>query len=166
MLKTDQQLSVLAYGELNEHLQEDIWRCNLSESDINNIWGTAEPFWRDVLRSWALINFSERTFPEDFIWYNSNIRIGNQPIFWQVPYEKGLKTIQQLFDKNSPISYIRAHQIFGLSVLEYNAIISAIPRVCKNMIYNEALKMQKRDMYDEVLSAPKICKYVTQNIKS
>ena len=68
---------------------------------------------------------------KDFIWYNSEIRIDNKPFLWKTPYNRGLKYIYQLY-KNQRLKSIKAvNEEFGLTLMQFNSLISTIPQHLK-----------------------------------
>ena len=84
-ITTDVQIASLAYLSLNQHLKEHLWCCNLSEKDVPVVLAKSavieNPFWRDVLKSWCLVNFSNRLEKWHPIWFNSLLRIEKFPFF-------------------------------------------------------------------------------------
>ena len=49
-LMRDELLSTVVYSILNTELQEEIWNCNLNETDIENMFRLKSEFWTDVLK--------------------------------------------------------------------------------------------------------------------
>ena len=45
----------------------------------------------------------DKEIEEQIIWYNSLIRVNDEPIFWEKPYNKGLKHVDQRFQNNQLI---------------------------------------------------------------
>ena len=108
-------------------IQEDIWRCTILPHDIKHL-KIKEPFWYDVLDSWSQYNsLHELRIENQLIWYNSNIRVCNKPIFWADAYMRGLKFIHQLYDNQQFKNHDQIHHEFGLSILRYNSLKVAIP---------------------------------------
>ena len=131
ILKTDNKLANLVYQTLQPVLREDIWYCNLTPTEVDTVYGqTVNTFWADVLKAWYAIPGFEYRKPS-FLWYNSQIRIGNEPVFWEDPYVKGLKYIEQLYQSGVVKSYRQVQQEFGLTLMQFNSLISAIPRDLK-----------------------------------
>ena len=65
----DPQIYCLANKNLVEGLDQDIWKCNLAEKDVylfvHNL------FWKDVVKSWARINFKEvvaQRYAKQVVW--------------------------------------------------------------------------------------------------
>ena len=90
------------------------------------------PFWKDTLKAWVKLNYSEDISQDQFLWYNSNIVIGGKSVFYKNCYERGLKWCKQLTHQGSWISYYEAKDRFGLSVMKYNSLKAAIGSPCVN----------------------------------
>ena len=128
ILTTDTSIEVLAYQALNPILRADIWKCNIHYRDIEKIGSVQPGFWKDVWKAWAEYSYNRNIDCEQqTIWYNSNIKIQKQPFFWQEPYKKGLLYVHQLFSEQDLITAQEAKQLFNLTVMQYNALITAIP---------------------------------------
>ena len=96
-----------------------------------------DSFWTNVLSAWTEINFTaEVEHPQSqIIWLNSKICVNNAPIFWNDCWEKGLKSVKQLFTDQRTISWEHAYNEFALDTMHMNSLISAIPKewqkICK-----------------------------------
>ena len=115
-------------------LREKIWLCNLNVKDMEKLKGTyykEEGFWVDVLRGWCLINFRPVNELEGrkMIWMNSLIRVNDLPVLVEKSYRKGLLYVDQLYVNNQLISVRKAHEEFGLSMLEFHGLVTAIPNL-------------------------------------
>ena len=107
-----------------------IWFSNLNEKDVNTVIGKVNnEFWRDVLKSWCWLNYCETLTMDQPVWWNSLVRVGNKPIFWKKVMQNGLEYVHQLFQDQSFIPIDVAQRNFGLSVMQYNALRSAINAV-------------------------------------
>ena len=75
------------------------------------------------------------------LWFNRNIQIGRHMTFFHHWYVYGIKLIKDIIDKNGkPMSAQALHAKYGIDVsnyLEYNGLISAIPKVWKKILANE-----------------------------
>ena len=84
-----------------------------------------------MLQSWCTYNFkqdAEDMEVSDFIWFNSLIRVDKAPFLWVKLYKKGLKYVHQLIDNTGNIiQHDTGLQSFGLSVMQLNSLITAIP---------------------------------------
>ena len=99
-----------------------------------------DQFWKDVAQAWfAMINSPYKE--ENFIWLNSRIRIEKKPVVWKSPFEKGLQYIHQLYEENG--ENIRTKEDlkarYGLTTMQYNSLISAIPQDLKQKWKNNML---------------------------
>ena len=129
MVQEDPSMHAIVNRCLSTILKQDIWRCNLNQSDSRLLFNKS-PFWTDVLVAWTYINYKRVDQVQDpahqFIWYNSNICIQNKPFVWQHSLSKGLKTLGQLIQNRAVISARNAMDVYGLSLMEYNSLVSAI----------------------------------------
>ena len=64
--------------------------------------------------------------PNEIIWRNSKIKIEGKTIMCQEPFSKGLIYLSQLVQEHKFISCRTAIDKFGLSLMQYNSLISAI----------------------------------------
>ena len=109
-------------------LDDNIWRCNLDPKDIGKI-KLGSKFWEDTLRSWCEYNYYGTKREENqIIWFNSMIKIGGKPIFWKDVYNRGLVYIHQLFEECTFKTELQVFNEFGLTVLRYNSLKTAISR--------------------------------------
>ena len=135
----DDSIANLAYQSLVPDLGQWIFDCNLNIRDIEHL-KLSNPFWEDMLTAWCEMNYTTETSDQP-IWYNSNIRINEKPIFNKKAFDKGLFRISQLFDQNQGrwISAKQASTDFELTVMEYNSTIVAIPKDIKTALVNKRL---------------------------
>ena len=98
ILSTEQEYASLVYHIMRCNvIRQDIWRCRIEESDIKKLKITNQ-FWEDVLVAWSKFNcFYYSRYENQFIWYNSLVRIKGKPFMWNDVYGRGLKYIYQLF---------------------------------------------------------------------
>ena len=73
--------------ELENYGRDIIFRGNFNVSDTKKEVRVTDPFLKEILEYWADINFvdqvrSDIAFQEQFLWFNSLIRIDNKPIFF------------------------------------------------------------------------------------
>ena len=122
ILKNDDKAAELAYYVFAPVLKSDIWKCALNENDVRKIFPEMPNFWRDVLTAWMKCRKIEES---TFLWFNSDIRINNSPVFWKKCYEKGLKTLDQLYDGEQLISQKQARDMYCLSAMDFNQLVSA-----------------------------------------
>ena len=135
ILYNEESLANLAHEFIHPILKSWIFDCNLSKRDIE-VLNITSPFWKDVMTAWCVFNYDPDTLKviDQPIWYNSNIRIGGKPFFYENYYKRGLFKISQLWHNAKVISVRQAFQDFGLNFLDFHAIITAIPNEIKNKI--------------------------------
>ena len=136
ILSNDPNLANLAYTIIAPILRDDIWMCNLSGFHVSELFPTH--FWSDVLYAWSKVNFVKEVKDprSQFVWLNSHILIAGKPCMWPRPYNRGLKTVNQLYDQGRPISAEDAGELFGLSWIQYSSLIAAIPAAWKHALRN------------------------------
>ena len=167
-LDHDPEMSNMAYSTLGKTLGVNIWKCNLSASDLHaqrtsflDSKGKGL-FWYQVLEAWCEINFCELV--EDgmnqCIWYNSHICIGGMPIHWTLPISKGLLYIYQLYKNGALISVRRAYELFGLQLLDFHGIVTAIPNHWKTHSKNSGATT----MYEDFLNQTCVSKIAYRKI--
>ena len=59
---------------------------------------------------------------------------GRSLSFFRVPYDKGLKYLGQLFENGQALSVRRAADLYGLTWIQYQSILSAIPSNWKKQL--------------------------------
>ena len=130
IIATEPTMANTAYNQLDYVFKENIWKATIKPEDVNLIFPKANPFWQDVLRAWAHLNFSENSdsVKTQIIWYNSLIRIDNKPIMWHQSFKKGLLYCHQLWEAGTSISIRKAMENFGLTIMQFNTLIAATPR--------------------------------------
>ena len=91
-LKHSESLASIAYYFLPD-IGEKIWECNLCYTDVTKIL-TKHSFWRDVLMSWCSYNYQQKTdlnaILNSIIWFNSDIKINDKPVFYKTWFHKGI----------------------------------------------------------------------------
>ena len=93
------------------------------------------------------------------IWYNSLIRIENKPFFWKEKFDRGLFKVSQLYENGSLISIKKAAERYGLSFIEFNAIVSAIPKDTRNYL-KSGCQMVWHSNFAELIDHKDIAKLV------
>ena len=141
--RSDLSIQNLMLYALNTPLGEDIWRCNLVAEDVDLICQSNNLFWKDVLKAWCRYNYTYRQDVDQVLWLNSNIRINDQPFIMCEPYKKGLMWCGQLYEEGHVIGIKKAQESFGMDLMQYNSVISAIPRVLKNELRQGDIKKQR-----------------------
>ena len=119
-------------------LGHNIWRCSLDPRDIDKI-ACQNTFWCDVLKSWSEYNYYQEYREENqIIWYNSKIQIKGKPFFWKNNYERGLIYVYQLFQDMEFKSYEKVSEKFGLTMLGFNSLKTALPKELKQFFMDNA----------------------------
>ena len=112
---------------------------NLNKIDTANIFKKQDNFLKEILLIWSEINFEEcitsaSQFSEQSLWYNSLIRINDNPIFYKEWYRKGIIKVKHLKnrDKNS-LTLAEFQNKYNIKVqpLVYCGIISALKTLWK-----------------------------------
>ena len=136
---TDPVLKYLAEYHMNVKIDYEIfWECNIAPDDCGNL-NCKSQFWKDLMYAWACYNHSRPTEIDEIcnqvLWYNSYIRIANEPILYRKAYEAEIIYIKDLFPKGEVLKH-EVKERFGqcMSTMQYNVLISAIPREWKNEI--------------------------------
>ena len=139
-LKADPKCADLAYQLMNYTLKHDIFKCNLKTEDIKHL-KIESDFWKSVLEAWS--EYTQKCCKDDqklFLWWNSDIRINNKPFFFAAQYTKGLEWIPQLYHEGNLISANEAKERFGLDVMTFNSIISAVPPHLKQLAKSTSIQ--------------------------
>ena len=159
-LLCDQYPQDMVYEILGVKLKPEcmLWCCNLHQSDVDLVvQPSRNKFWKDVLRSWCKYHYRERpeeTEEDEIIWLNSQIRSDRKPICWEQCSKQGLLYVSQLIRNGSYITYDDAKTKFGVSLMQYNILKSAIPRQVKEHVC-------KRN--DPVFRDPRFAKYMAHD---
>ena len=132
ILKDKKDYADLVYQMIAPVLKEHIWCCNIHPNDVNIIIPReTNAFWYDILWCHAKLKLKQGIY-NDFIWYNSLIRIAGKPFLWKHPYERGLMYVRDLYNENGNIkSALMLSVNYGLTLMELNSLISAIPKEYK-----------------------------------
>ena len=110
--------------DMCQGLRERVWTANLNKRDVKE-----DGFWGDVLRAWCEYHYdSEPEGKPQMLWKNSHIRIGDKPIYWSDADQKGLQYVSDLIKNKNVISAPEAQSEYGLDIMRYNSLISAIPK--------------------------------------
>ena len=154
----------MVYKILGLDIKEKIWKCTLSVKHAVLLFKNVNKFWCDVITAWCELHFEkiEVTIENQIIWYNSYILIGDKPIFLNKPWKKGLNYVYQLFENGSVISVTKATEQYGLSFIELNAIVQAMPQSWRDFFKcNDCQTFIpiKPSLYDKCLEMTSIPQY-------
>ena len=143
ILEEDEKMANLAYHVFAPALKDDIWKCNFDTDEVAKLL-VSQPFWRDVILAWC--KTCERSEEEQtFLWYNKRIKVEGKSIFWKNSYQQGLRYLNQLYSNGVLISAKEAYDKYGLSVMQFNSIISACDRNLKTEAKSGAIPDNKPD---------------------
>ena len=140
-------------------MKKDIFKCSFAPEDVQYVIpANANQFWKDVLKAWAMYNYTQQTMEEQnqCIWMNSMIRISGKPFLWEQPYKKGLFWITDLYPEGCLIKAVTAQDKYDLTLMQLNMLVSAIPgdwrQRCKDG------QLTETTVYDKALA----CKNLSQ----
>ena len=158
VLHKEQKMSNIVYENISPNLKELIWSCSIKKEDIKHVCDS--PFWRQVLEAWfelkELSDDSKRNAPE-ILWFNSKIRIENKPFCWKPSFEKGLVYIHQLCENECFISVKEAYNRYGLDVMSYNSLLSAMSYELKKQAKQYKVRSSNNlTFYDTVKTMDKL----------
>ena len=100
---------------LHPGIKENLWICNLHESDVDLVCKTTNVFWKDVLRAWCRLHYSKCQCKDQVVWLNSEIRVQGAPIWWQTPTKRGLMYISDVADSDGYIDHQQISAKYGLT---------------------------------------------------
>jgi hypothetical protein len=150
-------------------------KCNLKYKDI--------PFkeklrrfklWDEIFKYWCEENYEEvEDKPEKIlnqpIWLNSHIKINKKVPYWKNWYDEGFKYIADLIfmDNQGKMSFmtpneIKDFHIKNYNVMEYNSLISAIPKKWKKTLLqeNELQDDEEQKLIEKILENKKPMKCI------
>ena len=139
-------------NSLLKHLYENVFKqfggnilfeCNFREADIIKHF-SKKPFLRDLLLAWS--KFANKTvisnYHNEIIWNNSNIRVGENTIFYKEWFQLGIKHIKDIYDQQNQryYSFYQLQEKFNLPATEflrYMSLINSIPKDWKYKLKHE-----------------------------
>ena len=139
-------------NSLLKHLYENVFKqfggnilfeCNFREADIIKHFNK-KPFLRDLLLAWS--KFANKTvisnYHNEIIWNNSNIRVGENTIFYKEWFQLGIKHIKDIYDQQNQryYSFYQLQEKFNLPATEflrYMSLINSIPKDWKYKLKHE-----------------------------
>ena len=168
ILQSDSMMKDLAYAKLSPVLEEKIWECNTKEVDVKKIFG--QGFWSDVMLAWSKIHYKDPDTASEiygqFIWFNSNLKKEGTPFMFVKPFKSGLEYLGQLYHSTGGLIECETMcPFFDLTVMQWNCIVSSIPKKWKNMLVNESnVEMTVNTKHQEILCKKKISSYFYKSI--
>ena len=128
ILETNPTFAELIYKIYKLPLKAKTWRCNLAEQDVNVL--SLEGFWKDVAEAW-FGHKNNGKHDRSFLWYDSDIRIGNKPFCWENAFLRGLEKVEQLYSGSNLTYALVICERYGMTLMQCNSLISAIPKWLK-----------------------------------
>ena len=161
-IDTDPMLSECVYNELDIHLRNIIWRCNLSPKDSAKHFGK-DSFWKQLLFAWGKINFKEpmnkESILEQIIWLNTFIKCGEEMLSWKSWIDKDILTIRDLW--NGEQLCFKSYQELDVEWFNLLKIATAIPNDWKDMLkYSNDTEKAKPSTYNMLLTSKNITRQV------
>ena len=147
----------------NEILSKELfWKCNFNVKTVNQIleiFKIRSMFWKDVVRSWSLINYklpeTQEEIGSQILWLNTSIQINKKVVYYPNMVNKGLLYIKDLINEhglmdfnNFKIKYPEAN----INFVQYYGLIDAIPRAWKLLLMNYV--PQPTEVRHPILSIP------------
>ena len=135
-----------------------IFSCNLESDDINRL-NLKSTFWTDILKSWCEYNFEKKNEIQNVnaqsIWFNSHIRVANKVLYNESCINNQLMVLDNLYYDCILLDRTLINIIYdtNLNIMEYNSIISAIPRAWKRSMaqnINPQLSHTKSIKYEQL----------------
>ena len=170
ILINDQYLQQFTYKKLCNIIKDTIWRCNLNKKDTVQLFGNS--FWSQVLQAWSAINFvdtvnTEQEFANQILWYNSLIRRQGKPFLIEKAYKKGLYLVKQLVSiEGGLIPCEIATEMYKLTVMEYNTIITALPKAWRKTYCLKGQITYESFLYDTVIGRAKVSSYAYKKLNN
>ena len=148
---------------LSDFGKEFFFQCNFSKHDVPNI---NNLFVKDICKAWSMLNFKEPSskFENEIIWNNSNIKVGNNTVFYQFMHSKGIDHAYNFFNNdNKPMQYNEFVEVYNLDdfpFIRYNGIISAIPTLWKQNLHNTDYSFNhNEDLLNRLLSQKSVSQW-------
>ena len=168
ILSQNTNLAELVYYNMKNVLKHRIWECNLSINIIETI--NPDQFWKDVLIAWTKYkNIINIPTPSEYqiIWWNEEIKINQNSICWIKCIERNLIYTKQLYDNGKMISLKVAMDKFHLTLMEFNSLVSAIPKLWKKEIRDNGEKATTPNttLYEKCLQKPNLSQHVYQSFQ-
>jgi hypothetical protein len=130
-------------------------RCNIKFKDLPFKFAE-DSMWNEIWREWCMENYKEPEGIEEILeqnlWYNSNILIQGKVQLWKRWEEAGIKWIADLISVNNdgsmeilPIGEMEECYDIKIKQMEYNSLISALPKSWKKLIRTEIYTGEEED---------------------
>ena len=141
---------------------------NLNSDDVASL-GIKEPFTKELIETWSLLNFKKQpsNFGEIPIWYNSLIRIDNKPIHYRTWSSAGIYFVNDLLGEDSQfLTFDTFKEKFAIKThfLQYHGVICAISNA-KRKNHCPQMKGAKTDTKG-LLSSEVFCKLAYKSFET
>ena len=153
-MKDKEGIKNLANYQITNPLGETLWEVQLVKSNVKEVFKITNKFWLRVLEAWFDTSFDDPIGSEQvknqIIWFNSNIRIGNKPIFNRYLFLKSLLGIVDLLGEDDKIiNLTRYEEKFDTKdYITYHSIIHAIPKAWMALLDVKSC-VEYRNLYSE-----------------
>jgi hypothetical protein len=134
-------------------------RCNIKYQDLpDNI--KRNKMWNEIWQYWCQENYKKPKTIEEILnnslWMNSNIKIGGKVAHWKTWAEADIKWISDLIEVDNesnmtimPYNDIKDLGIDKINFMQYNSIVSAIPKEWKLKLRTEKYKEPEIDELED-----------------
>ena len=149
----------------NKFGADKIWM--LSPKGMEKISSNFNKFWKDICLNWSKLPKGSISSPEDIltqsIWFNNNLKINNQIVFYENWCEAGIFFINDLLNENSEfMSWQQFEDTYNINsnFLQFHGILHMIPKTWKDqIIISEKLVNITCDNYEFVKKNKKSCQF-------
>ena len=158
---------------------KELLSCNLNIADANEVFdNVACQFTKNVFISWFgytyEINNAEdesQNIYNQFIWYNSKIKVNGNVLFYRAWYERNIKYIKDLLIDYKFMSHAQFQACYNLNVnfVTYYGLLSSIPCQWKRFIKLNEHPGADNNMTEDnnvldIMRTQKVCRYVYPKI--
>ena len=147
---------------INEHDGKLLLTGNLNQADVAGL-NIQDTFTKEVIEIWSSLNYEENLtdFGNTPIWYNSLIRIANQPIFYRKWSRVGVNQAKDILDHKSDfLKYedFESRYKVKTTFLTYYGVVSATAKLKKSFQDQVTMNSNQPTCGQKLLSASNICK--------
>ena len=158
-LSEKEEMKVLAYELMQNPLGDLIWGVNLNVKDFGRKF-KRENFWTGILKTWlkwtAVQPKTKEAILDQCLWYNSNIKINREVIFYRKWHKEGINFVKDLLDNGG--QFIKLDKLCdkvkeNVPFLVLEGIIKSIPFEWKKILKGvgrEKEKESETDRYQEL----------------
>ena len=147
---------------IKEHDGKLLLTGNLNQADVAGL-NIQDTFTKEVIEIWSSLNYEENLtdFGNTPIWYNSLIRIANQPIFYRKWSRVGVNQAKDILDHKSDfLKYedFESRYKVKTTFLTYYGVVSATAKLKKSFQDQVTMNSNQPTCGQKLLSASNICK--------